>query len=148
MTSTCTKPSIYGGQFAFCSTLPGALPANPAARDGWDQLFVNKGENAKGRITGTNVLDVALVSLEDAARSATSRAKRQTKSGMMTRNTKSKSKAAHINIDETANQPDGVMLVHYKATFWDSGTQAIHKMGSISLRESTRRNPDAVEPVL
>jgi hypothetical protein len=58
----------HGGQFAFCSTLPGTLPPKPGAREGWDQLFVNKGESDQGRITRTN----DLVSPEDAARSATS----------------------------------------------------------------------------
>jgi hypothetical protein len=43
---------------------------------------------------------------------------------MTTRNTRSKSKAASLNIDETANQPDGVTFVQdevAKMTWWDSG---------------------------
>jgi hypothetical protein len=135
----------HGGQFAFCSTLPGTLPPKPGARDGWEQLFVNKGESAHGRITRTNDLDVALVSPEDAARSATSRAKRKTKSGMTARNTRSKSKAASINIDETANQLDGVTLGQYEVTFWDSGTAS--KIFGLNKPTVAEENEDVAEVV-
>jgi hypothetical protein len=135
----------HGTQFAFCSTLPGTLPPKPGARDGWEQLFVNKGESAHGRITRTNDLDVALVSPEDAARSATSRAKRKTKSGMTARNTRSKSKAASINIDETANQLDGVTLGQYEVTFWDSGTAS--KIFGLNKPTVAEENEDVAEVV-
>jgi hypothetical protein len=69
-------------------------------------------------------LDVALVSPQDAARSATRQAKQKTYSEMTTPNVWSKSKAASLSIDETANQADGVTLVQDavgKMTWWDSG---------------------------
>jgi hypothetical protein len=113
----------HGDQYAFCSTHPGKLPPKPGARDGYAQLFANKGESTQRIITRNNHLDVALVSPQDAARSATRRAKRKPKLGLTTRNTRSKSSAASLNIDETANQPDGVTLVQddfAKTTWWDS----------------------------
>jgi hypothetical protein len=39
----------------------------------------------------------------------------------MTQNTRSKSKAASLNIGEAANQPDGVTLLLDEITWWDSG---------------------------
>jgi hypothetical protein len=56
------KTSRYGDQTAFCSTRPGKAPPKPGGRDGWGQLFTNKGENTQRRITRTNHLDVAMVS--------------------------------------------------------------------------------------
>jgi hypothetical protein len=121
----------HGDQTAFCSTRPGKLPPKPGARDGWAQLFANKGESTQRITTRNNHSDVALVSPQDAARSATRRAKRKPKLGLTTRNTRSKSKADSLNIDETANQPDVDTLVQDEVaemTWWDSG-KALHIFG-------------------
>jgi hypothetical protein len=92
--------------------------------DGWAQLFANKGGRTQRIIARTNQLDVALVSPQDAARSAR-RAKRK-----------------------TANQPDGVTLVQdevAKMTWWESG-KASDIFGLY--KPTVAEEPDHVEAVV